>query len=86
MELQNLAKKWEENGIKSITTFGDALAPAAIAHAVHAGRLYAEELEAPPLNDGELPFEREVTGLAQVHGSSSSLSGAARRGRAVSKR
>jgi dimethylamine/trimethylamine dehydrogenase len=46
-----------------ITTIGDALAPATIAHAVYAGRRYAEELDAPPLPPGTLPFRREIAEL-----------------------
>jgi dimethylamine/trimethylamine dehydrogenase len=43
---------------------GDAWAPATIAHAVHAGRLCAEELGEPPPGDLDLPFRREVIGLS----------------------
>jgi dimethylamine/trimethylamine dehydrogenase len=50
-------------GIESVITIGDALAPATIAHAVYAGRRYAEELDAPPLPPGTLPFRREITAL-----------------------
>jgi dimethylamine/trimethylamine dehydrogenase len=51
-------------GIDSVTTIGDALAPATIAHAVYAGRRYAEELDAEPLPEGTLPFRREIAELA----------------------
>jgi dimethylamine/trimethylamine dehydrogenase len=50
----------------AFTAIGDAWAPATIAHAVHAGRLYAEELGRPPIPATELPFKREVTGLASA--------------------
>jgi dimethylamine/trimethylamine dehydrogenase len=50
-------------GIESVTAIGDALAPATIAHATYAGRRFAEELDAPPLPDGVLPFRREITAL-----------------------
>jgi dimethylamine/trimethylamine dehydrogenase len=43
---------------------GDAWAPATIAHAVHAGRRYAEELGEGPVADPGLPFRREVIGLS----------------------
>jgi len=55
---------WEAAGIDSVTTIGDALAPATIAHAVYAGRRYAEELDAEPLPEGTLPFRREIAELA----------------------
>jgi dimethylamine/trimethylamine dehydrogenase len=50
-------------GIESVVAIGDALAPATIAHATYAGRRYAEELDAPPLPPGALPFKREITEL-----------------------
>ena len=50
-------------GIESVTAIGDALAPATIAHAVYAGRRYAEELDAPPLPHDTVPFRREITAL-----------------------
>lgn len=43
---------------------GDAWAPATIAHAVHAGRRFAEEFGTPPLDITEVPYKREVMGLA----------------------
>jgi dimethylamine/trimethylamine dehydrogenase len=43
---------------------GDAWAPATIAHAVHAGRLCAEEWGESPADSERLPYRREVTGLA----------------------
>ena len=43
---------------------GDAWAPATIAHAVHAGRRYAEELGQPAPGPDELPYRREVMGLS----------------------
>jgi dimethylamine/trimethylamine dehydrogenase len=55
--------EWADAGVSSITAIGDALAPATIAHAVYAGRRYAEELDAAPLGEGELPFRRELTEL-----------------------
>ncbi len=59
LRAQNLA----EAGIESVMAIGDALAPATIAHATYAGRRYAEELDAPPLPPGTLPFKREITAL-----------------------
>jgi len=54
---------WAAAGIVSVTAIGDALAPATIAHAVYAGRRYAEELDAPPPAPGALPFKREIAEL-----------------------
>ena len=50
-------------GIESVTAIGDALAPATIAHAIYAGRRYAEELDATLLPPDTLPFRREITEL-----------------------
>ena len=47
-ELEARADDWPDAGIESVTTIGDALAPATIAHAVYAGRRYAEELDGEP--------------------------------------
>jgi dimethylamine/trimethylamine dehydrogenase len=64
---QDLTKRnaeWAEAGIESVTAIGDALAPATIAHAVHAGRRYAEELEC--LSEEKLPnlLPNDVAALA----------------------
>ena len=65
LALDLLARRqdWADAGIESVTTIGDALAPATIAHAVYAGRRYAEELDGVPLGDDEVPFRREITAL-----------------------
>ncbi len=63
-DLQARRGDWAGAGIERVTAIGDALAPATIAHAVHAGRRYAEELDAPPRPDGALAFRREVAALA----------------------
>ena len=63
-DLEARRADWAAAGIDSVTTIGDALAPATIAHAVYAGRRYAEELDAAPLPDGTLPFRREIVQLA----------------------
>lgn len=55
--------EWADAGILSVTTIGDALAPATIAHAVHAGRRYAEELDMPGHSGDTVPFRREIAGL-----------------------
>jgi dimethylamine/trimethylamine dehydrogenase len=49
---------------------GDAWSPGTIASAVWDGRRYAEELEAPTLDDDEPPFRREVIALAPLAGRS----------------
>jgi dimethylamine/trimethylamine dehydrogenase len=48
----------------SVRAIGDAWAPATIAHAVHAGRRYAEEFGSPSGDFTEVPFRRELTALA----------------------
>lgn len=47
-----------------VAAIGDAWAPATIAHAVHAGRRYAEELGSPARDFTEVPFKRELTAIA----------------------
>ena len=44
----------------------DALAPATIAHAVYAGRRYAEELDGPAETGDEVPLKREIVELAPL--------------------
>ncbi len=58
------AADWPDAGIESVTAIGDALAPATIAHAVYAGRRYAEELDGPPDTGDEVPFRREIAELS----------------------
>ena len=60
------AEDWPDAGIESVTAIGDALAPATIAHAVYAGRRYAEELDGPPRTGDEVPFRRELAELAPL--------------------
>jgi dimethylamine/trimethylamine dehydrogenase len=45
------------------SVIGDAWAPATIAHAVHAGRRFAEEFGDTPAPVSDLPYRREVIGL-----------------------
>ncbi len=52
----------------TIRLIGDAWSPGTIASAVWDGRRYAEELEAPPCDDDEPPFLREVIALAPLAG------------------
>ncbi len=56
--------EWSDAGIASIDCIGDADAPATIAHAVFAGRRYAEELDEPATSGDTVPFKREITELA----------------------
>ncbi len=61
--LQERRSDWDAAGLEAVTTIGDALAPATIAHAVYAGRRYAEELDARTLDGDGVPFRREITEL-----------------------
>ena len=63
-DLAARAADWPDAGIESVTAIGDALAPATIAHAVYAGRRYAEELDGPPDTGDEVPFRREIAELS----------------------
>ena len=65
-DLEARAADWADAGIESVVTIGDALAPATIAHAVYAGRRYAEELDGPPVTGDEVPFRREIAELAPL--------------------
>ena len=56
--------EWAAAGIERVDVIGDALAPATIAHAVWAGRRYAEELDAPAPPADAVPFRRELPGVA----------------------
>ena len=62
-ELAARADDWGDAGIETVTTIGDALAPATIAHAVYAGRRYAEELDGPAVEGDDVPFKREIAEL-----------------------
>ena len=66
--LEARAVDWQAAGIESVTTIGDALAPATIAHAVYAGRRYAEELDGAPVTGDEVPFRREIAELFPLSG------------------
>ena len=66
LELAARSGDWPAAGIESVTAIGDALAPATIAHAVYAGRRYAEELDGPPITGDEVPFRREITELVPL--------------------
>lgn len=64
LDLLNKRAQWADEGLQSVRTLGDALAPSTIAAAVWGGRRYAEELEAPTDNSDTTPYLRELTGLA----------------------
>ncbi len=62
-DLLGQRERWADAGLEAVDTIGDALAPATIAHAVYAGRRYAEALDAPPVAEDEVPFKRELAEL-----------------------
>ena len=62
-DLEAREAEWPDAGIESVVAIGDALAPATIAHAVYAGRRYAEELDGAPVTGDEVPFRREIVEL-----------------------
>ncbi len=64
-ELKARENEWPAAGIKRIERIGDANAPAPIAWAVYAGHRFARELDTE-LEEGALPFRREVTELTPV--------------------
>lgn len=63
-DLKGRRDDWADAGIQSIKVFGDAEAPAPIAWATYAGHRFARELDEPALENDEVPFRREVVGLA----------------------
>lgn len=66
LDLQARRESWTDARIQDVVSVGDCLAPATIAHAVYAGRRYAEEFETDPRPDGALPFRREIAKLAPL--------------------
>ena len=62
-ELGRQRERWPDAGLEAVDTIGDALAPATIAHAVYAGRRYAEELDGPLVSKDEVPFKRALAEL-----------------------
>ena len=53
----------DEPRLNTLQVIGDALAPATIAHAVFAGRRFAEEFEDLPAPSERVPFRREIAEL-----------------------
>jgi dimethylamine/trimethylamine dehydrogenase len=66
LALQEKVASGQAGSVKSIRCVGDAWAPATIAHAVNAGRRYAEELEEDmkAYGDGR-DFNREMTAISR---------------------
>jgi dimethylamine/trimethylamine dehydrogenase len=52
------------DALATVRGIGDAWAPGTIANAVWSGRRFAEELDAPPVPNDEVPFRREVAALS----------------------
>ena len=61
-DLARQTERWSDAGLEDVKTIGDALAPATIAHAVYAGRRYAEELDSSDNTGDSVPFRRDVIG------------------------
>ena len=65
-EIMSRKDEWPDAGIEDVVVIGDALAPATIAHAVYAGRRYAEELDGQPITGDFVPFRREMAELSAL--------------------
>jgi len=65
VDLQARSEEWADAGLEQVSAIGDALAPATNAHAIYAGRRYAEELDGDPLPEGAVPFRREIKELIE---------------------
>ena len=63
IDLARQRERWPDAGLEAVEAIGDALAPATIAHAVYAGRRYAEELDGAGHAADAVPFKREIAGL-----------------------
>jgi len=63
LELDMRRSEWAPAGVHDVTTIGDALAPATIAHATYAGRRYGEECDAHELHEGAPEYRREIAEL-----------------------
>ncbi len=63
-DLRAQQDQWADAGIETVTVIGDAEAPGPIAWATYAGHRYARELDGCDIGD-DLPFRREITGLAE---------------------
>jgi dimethylamine/trimethylamine dehydrogenase len=63
LELKARRAEWKDHGVVSVTSIGDCLAPATIAHAVYSGHRFGRLLDEPEDNDA-VSFRREVTKLS----------------------
>ncbi len=63
-ELVARRHEWDQARIESVRCIGDADAPATIAHAVFAGRRYAEDLDEPEASGDTVSFKREITEIS----------------------
>jgi dimethylamine/trimethylamine dehydrogenase len=64
LDLLGAKERWADAGIKRVTLIGDAMAPAPIAAAVYSGHKAARAVDMPEDTGDEVPFLREVAGLA----------------------
>lgn len=64
--LTELISRQERGQLTSVRGVGDCVAPGTIAAAVWSGRRAAEEFDAPPRTNDDVPFRREVTQLAGI--------------------
>jgi hypothetical protein len=64
--LTELTQALADRGPTAVRGIGDAWAPGTIAAAVWSGRRFAEEFDADLPPGDEVPFRREVTGLAPI--------------------
>lgn len=65
--LNALQPRWQDHGIKSVTVFGDAEAPAPIAWATYAGHRYATMLDTEQSEEDALPFRRNVINIERAY-------------------
>jgi dimethylamine/trimethylamine dehydrogenase len=63
LELKARRAEWKDHGVLSVSSIGDCLAPATIAHAVYSGHRFGRLLDEPQ-DDNAVPFRREVMKLA----------------------
>ena len=63
-DLNSRKEQWSDAGIELLAVLGDAQAPATIAHAVFAGRKFAEELDSGVIDPDCVSFRRELVALA----------------------
>lgn len=59
MGLRELQTAWQDHGVETVTTIGDALAPAMLVHAVFSGHQYARNLDVA-IDPDLVPFKRDL--------------------------